>query len=300
MSERSERAIRLSNERTKGHRGPLPGGGRSLPAVAQAQGASYGEGVDYVAGSPHLSHHRLHSVLVGRIRNLVDAASARSGQCRVLEVGAGHGIFTKHLAGMGADVTVTEISKPSVDVLSRRFQDSSRVRVVHDPDGEGIFDTSADFDIVFCISVLHHIPDYARFVRRLTLMLRDGGTLATYQDPDWYPRRRRLDGAAAHGAYFAWRITQGDLLAGARTRMRRLRGYDESLAADMTEYHVVRQGVDDQALAELLRADFGQVELFRYWSTQAASLQRLGEKLGLRNTFGIEATDRRSGGPEAT
>lgn len=279
---------------------PLPDQGRRVPAIARAQEMTYGEGVDYLAGSPHLSHPRLHARLTGRIRRLVDAGFARSGRCRILEVGAGHGTFTEHLLDLGAEVTVTEISKPSVDVLSRRFRHTANVSVVHDPDGEGIFGLPAGFDLILCISVLHHIPDYAGFIRRLTPLLRPGGALAAYQDPDWYPRRRPLDNAADRGAYFAWRLTKGDLLAGARTRIRRLQGrYDESLAADMTEYHVVRQGVNDQALAKLLHASFGQVELFHYWSTQAPRWQRLGERLRLRNTFGIEATDRRIEGPEA-
>ena len=280
---------------------PLSDDARRVSAVAQAQETTYCEGVDYMTGSPHLSHHRLHCWLVYRMWHLVDAAFLRSGRCRILEVGGGHGTFTAQLVAMGANVTVTEISKPSADVLSRHFRHSRDVRVMHDADGEGIFDLPTDFDVVLCISVLHHIPDYLQFVRRLTLLLQAGGALASYQDPDWYPRRSRLDSAVAHGSYFAWRITQGDLLAGARTRIRRLRGsYDESLAADTTEYHVVRQGVNEQALAEFLGTAFGQVELLPYWSTQAAPLQRLGEKLGLCNTFGIEATNRRSGGPEAT
>lgn len=275
--------------------------GRRVSAVVQAQATRYCEGVDYVTGSPHLSHHRLRSYLMNRMWHLVDAAFRRSGRCRILEVGGGHGTFTAHLVAMGADVTVTEVSKPSAEVLSRHFQHSRNVRVLHDDDGEVVFNLPADFDVALCISVLHHIPDYILFVRRLTLLLRAGGALASYQDPDWYPRRSRLNSTAAHGSYFAWRITQSDLLAGARTRIRRLRGsYDESLAADTTEYHVVRQGVDEQALAELLRTAFGQVELLPYWSTQAAPLQRLGEKLGLCNTFGIEATDRRSEGPKTT
>lgn len=67
----------------------------------------------------------------------------------------------------------------------------------------------------------------------------------------------------------------------------------------MTEYHVVRQGVDEQALVTFLTTAFSHVDVLRYWSTQAAPLQRLGEKLGLRNTFGIEATGRRREGSES-
>jgi SAM-dependent methyltransferase len=270
---------------------------RAQSATANAQRTTYGAGADYVAGSPHLAHPQLHSQILGQMRRLSEAASAQPGRCRILEVGAGHGTFTEYLADLGADITVTEISKASADVLTRRFQRSPAVHVIYDPDGEALFDLAADFDVAFCVSLLHHIPDYLHFVSRLSQLVRVGGTLAAYQDPDWYPRRRRRDGLADRAAYFAWRATQGNLLAGARTRLRRIRGrYDESLAADMTEYHVVRQGVDDNAVANLLRSSFGQVELFRYWSTQAAGLQRLGEHLGLRNTFALEATDRRGGG----
>ena len=65
----------------------------------------------------------------------------------------------------------------------------------------------------------------------------------------------------------------------------------------MTEYHVVRDGVDDAALAHLLTARFHQVEALRYWSTQARPLQWLGTRLGLRNTFALEATGRRGDRP---
>ena len=274
--------------------------GQPLQTVTNAQQATYGHGVDYVAGSPHLLHHRLRSWLVDRLWRLVDASFARSGRCRVLEVGGGHGTFTAQLVAMGADVTVTEISKSCADVLCTHFRHSPNVRVLHDADGEQTFAMPADFDVVICISVLHHIPDYLAFVRRLTLLLIAGGSLATYQDPDWYPRRSHLEIAADRGSYFAWRTAQGHLLDGARTRLRRLRGcYDESMAADMTEYHVVRQGVDEQALVTFLTTAFSHVDVLRYWSTQAAPLQRLGEKLGLRNTFGIEATGRRREGSES-
>ncbi len=280
----------------RGVRRPRCGLARS---AAAAQQTTYGADTDYVTGSPHLSHPQLHAWILGRMRRLTEAASVRPGESRILEVGAGHGTFTTYLADMGADVTVTEISKASADALTRRFRHSPAVHVMHDADGEAVFDLAAGFDVVFCVSVLHHIPDYSRFVSRLSQLVRVGGALATYQDPDWYPRRRRVVALADRAAYFAWRATQGNLKAGARTRLRRMRGrYDESLAADMTEYHVVRHGVDDLALADLLRSRFGEVELLRYWSTQAGVLQRLGEHLGVHNTFGIEATDRRGGGGE--
>lgn len=168
------------------------------------------------------------------------------------------------------------------------------MRVLYDGDGDSLFGLTPGFDVVLCISVLHHIPDYSFFVSRLVGLVNEGGALASYQDPDSYPRRRRRDSVADRASYFTWRLTQGDLVAGAHTRLRRLRGhYDETMPSDMTEYHVVREGVDDKALVQSLRAEFGQVDRILYWATQAAALQQLGERLGLRNTFGIEAINRR-------
>ena len=87
--------------------------------------------------------------------------------------------------------------------------------------------------------------------------------------------------ALSTGSNFAWRVGRGDLARGLGTRLRRLRrGYDQTDPADMAEYHVVRNGVDQEAFARLLRLRFTTVTTVTYWSTQAAALQRLGERLG--------------------
>ena len=61
----------------------------------------------------------------------------------------------------------------------------------------------------------------------------------------------------------------------------------------MAEYHVVRQGLDELGMAELLATYFEQVTVHPYWSTQDAVLQRLGTRLARPNTFALEATCRR-------
>jgi hypothetical protein len=94
-------------------------------------------------------------------------------------------------------------------------------------------------------------------------------------------------------AYYAWRLGQGDLTKGVGTRLRRARGVlDESNPADMVEYHVVRDGVDDVALQQLLEGAFRSTELWTYWSTQAPLLQSGGSRLGARTTFGLTGRDR--------
>ena len=40
----------------------------------------------------------------------------------------------------------------------------------------------------------------------------------------------------------------------------------------------------------MLRLRFTTVTTVTYWSTQAAALQRVGERLGVVNTFGMIAT----------
>jgi hypothetical protein len=57
----------------------------------------------------------------------------------------------------------------------------------------------------------------------------------------------------------------------------------------MVEYHVVRDGVDQDSIKRLLQPRFESVTLASYWSTHAPIWQSLGERLGLRNTFAVQA-----------
>ena len=60
------------------------------------------------------------------------------------------------------------------------------------------------------------------------------------------------------------------------------------------EYHVWRQGCDEQAIRDLLSTKFDAVEVFPYWATQAPLLQRLGDRTSMVCDFGVQATARRS------
>jgi SAM-dependent methyltransferase len=254
------------------------------------QEAGHAAGYDYEHGSPHLRHSELRREVVARIRSLVEEQFARAGACRVLEIGAGHGGFTDHIAATGAEVTVTEMSRPSLNVLRERFARNPHVRVLYDANGDAVFSESTDYDLVLCISVLHHIPDYLSFVGRLMHTIARGGAFGSFQDPLWYPRRTRRDLYLDRGAFYLWRLSQDNLLRGLTTLSRRARNvYDSSNPSDMVEYHVVRSGVDEQALSDLVGTRFEQVEQWRYWSTQSQLLQSLGTQLGLANTFGIVA-----------
>jgi hypothetical protein len=109
----------------------------------------------------------------------------------------------------------------------------------------------------------------------------------------WYARQGGWTLFAKRASYLVWRLGQGNLSRGLATRLRRIRGVlDESNPSDMTEYHVVREGVDERALESLLLEHFAAVDLTPYWSTQAGVLQRFGDRLHLSGTFTLVARDR--------
>ena len=60
----------------------------------------------------------------------------------------------------------------------------------------------------------------------------------------------------------------------------------------MIEYHVVRDGVDEEAVHELLGKQFETVEVLKYWSNQSSLVQTVGERMCLDNSFGIVAVGR--------
>jgi 2-polyprenyl-3-methyl-5-hydroxy-6-metoxy-1,4-benzoquinol methylase len=262
-------------------------------AVERSQDLAYQDGHNYTVGSPHLRHTMLRERIESRIEGTISEILQRQDACVVLEIGAGHGFFTDTVLAAGGTPTVTEMSSASFDYLAERYRDVAGVRVVHDIDGNAPFDEATQYDVILLISVIHHIPDYLDVIAKLCDdVLRPGGSVVTFQDPVWYPRQKSWERGLTWGSYFAWRLTQGDFRRGLATRWRRLRGvYSESEPADLVEYHVVRQGVDDLALLDLFRARFVEVEIDRYFSTQSPQLQMAFEKWLAPNTFGIVARD---------
>lgn len=257
------------------------------------QSSSHGEGFDYVPGSPHLNHPELRNHILDQIGTAIKRQFDLRGRCRVLEIGAGHGTFSQVAASLGAEATITEMSHASANELRRRFAGAKNITVLHDADGEAVFERPDEFDLVLYISVIHHIPDYIRHIQKVVEKLSVGADVVTFQDPTWFPRRRKVDHYADKVAYLTWRLTQGNITQGLSSMARRARGiYDESNASDMVEYHVVRQGVDEQALLDLFKQKFEEVALRTYWSSQGRVQQRLGSYAKVGNTFGLTARSR--------
>jgi SAM-dependent methyltransferase len=264
---------------------------RAVPASFQDD--AHGQNHDYLPGSPHLKHAHLRAKVIASLQVLCSKGQGL-GQLKILEVGAGHGTFTDALRSFGAQVTVTEMSLASVEYLSQRYSDDPNVEVVHDQDGSCKQFAGRSFDAVVCVSVLHHIPDYLAAVRNYVEMIRPGGSFVSWQDPILYARVPPAQLRAAKASYYLWRATTGEWSQGLKTASRRIRGVlDEANTADMVEYHVIRDGVDERALQEYLASCFDDVNVETYWSTQALLLQSWGDRRGYKSTFGVVAQGRK-------
>jgi len=258
------------------------------------QESAYDATVDYRVGSPHLAHWRLNTLLTQLLREHIHAIARDGLPMTALEVGAGHGGFTEILLSSGCRVTALEASKPSVTVLEQRFGLNDNFEAIYTADGS-LDAAEGPFSLGVCASVLHHIPDYLDFLDQLSNRIGVGGSIVAIQDPLWYPRMSALIHRLDRVSYLVWRLGRGDYKRGLASMSRRIRGQlDETKPGDMVEYHVVRSGVDEDAVVTFLQSRFDHVELLPYWSNQMAAAQRLGEALKLRNTFAVVASGRRA------
>lgn len=250
---------------------------------------------EYINGAPHLKHDS-----IGRIyRSLVASALKRVNRdpatVEVLELGAGNGLASTAWFEHGVRLTAVDSSEPMLQGLTKRadaFGLKPRTVVA---DALEYLDSRADtFDIVTHVSMLHHVPDYVHLLQESSAHIRGGGCLLTFQDPLRYDHMPAHHHFLDRAAYFAWRLGQGNVKRGLKTRWRRLRGvYSPEEVVDFEDYHVVRSGVDSTQITKALEAVFDQVEVVSYWSTYSRPLQALGEQLHLVSSFGILACGRK-------
>ncbi len=96
----------------------------------------------------------------------------------VLEVGAGTGNMTRHLAGLAPEVVATEIEPHYLRILDRLFGDDPHVRVLRLDLAQALpTELGGPFDTVICLNVLEHVEDDTAALRRLRDVLQPGGTL---------------------------------------------------------------------------------------------------------------------------
>ena len=102
----------------------------------------------------------------------------------VLEIGAGHGLFTERLAA-GSHVTATDVSDRCVFNLQQRYAGDRRVDVRQADLSEAT--SSGVYDSVVLINVLEHIADDALAAKQLAAALKPDGRLVL-----WVPALSQL------------------------------------------------------------------------------------------------------------
>ena len=250
----------------------------------------------YVEGAPHLKHAALRELYGRLVLRAYDHVAANNHPVTVLDLGAGEGSATRVLLELGAQVTAVDVSESQLQALQCACANYQGLEVCQAEAIDALQQFQAAgrrFDLVVALSFLHHIPDYLEVIRNACALLTRRGTFFSFQDPLKYDRLDPFVRSFGFVAYYSWRVLQGDVVGGAKRRLRRTRGiYLAQSPEDNVEYHVIRGGVDQQAIVALFQSLDFQCEIVPYFSTQSRFWQALGSKLGLKNTFAVLARAR--------
>jgi SAM-dependent methyltransferase len=248
---------------------------------------------NYIDGAPHIKHASLRALYAELLTGVYDHAAKYTVMPRVLDLGAGEGSVTLPFLELGARVTAVVISPSQLEALGQRCERfSDRLELRHQ-DVIKALETDERFDIVVTNSFLHHIPDYLGLIREAIALLSPRGQFFSFQDPLRYDTLGAIPHTFSTLSYFVWRVTKGDVLGGVKRRLRRGRGvYLADSMYDNAEYHVTRNGVDQDAIAQMFDEAGFDCDVVRYFSTQNALFQTLGAGIKLNNTFAIIARKR--------
>lgn len=248
-------------------------------------------------GAPHHKHSALRNLYAELVGRVFDWAATHHSTPQVLDLGAGDGSATLPLLELGARVTAVDISENQLKALRAKCAGYPMLETRC----QDVFDAlrffqaeSRHYDVIVANSFLHHVPDYLGLIRQAIALASSHGQFFSFQDPLRYDSLRRFTRTYGKLAYYSWRVFQGDVAGGVRRTIRRSRGvYLEGCPNDYDEYHVIRDGVDQDAIQELLSQEGFECEIIRYFSTQRSVWQTGGVALGMENTFGVLATRKR-------
>jgi ubiquinone/menaquinone biosynthesis C-methylase UbiE len=102
-----------------------------------------------------------------------------NNQKKALDFGAGTGNLTSKLLSLGYTVIAIDISAEMCAILKSKFKkliEEEKLTVINSPIENVQFD-EAQFDLIVCYSVLHHLPDYTGSLLRLSRFLKKGGVI---------------------------------------------------------------------------------------------------------------------------
>lgn len=246
---------------------------------------------DYIDGAPHVKHESIRNLYGQLILQVFDEAKKHRTIPKVLDLGAGEGSVTLPFLELGAKVVATDISSSQLASLQNKCKRFGELLETRCEDMNDTFNNLTEkYDIVVVNSFLHHVPDYLGMIKQAINVLEPNGQFFSFQDPMRYNSIGKPALYFSSLGYFSWRIFKGDLIGGLKTRIRRVRGvYLDDSARDNAEYHVVRNGVDQDAICHLFREQCFGCTIYKYFSTQSSFFQAFGESFGIQNTFAIIA-----------
>ena len=131
----------------------------------------------HAGDSPYKAYYNRPAVL-----ELVGEIAGR----RVLDAGCGPGLYADELLTRGADVVALDGSVGMVELARQRL--GLRAQVVHADLSEPLPFESAEFDLIICALVLHHLDDREACLREFFRVLGPGGRVVlSTQHPttDW-------------------------------------------------------------------------------------------------------------------
>ena len=239
---------------------------------------------------PHLKCSRIRNLYGQLVRDVFAHAQQYTEVPNVLDLGAGEGSATLPFLELGARVIAVDVSESQLSELRRKcasYKDRLEIRQV---DINEALHTDEHYDVLVMSSCLHHIPDYVSALTAGVNVLSRTGQIFSFQDPIRYDTMGTFSRSFNKLVYFSWRVFQGAFVGGVSRTLRRARGiYLHDCPADNVEYHVVRNGVDQDKIVELLSARGFDCKVIRYFSTQGSMFQLLGSALGIKNTFSVIA-----------
>lgn len=265
-----------------------------IAALANASAYDTDAAREYVDGAPHLKHVALKALYGSLVVRVFDCARRHTSVPKVLDLGAGEGSVTLPFLQLGAEVVAVDISASQLDALKRRCSHfGGRLQVRCENFSDTLRSTSLKYDIVVVNSALHHVPDYLGMIREAAALLAPHGQFFFFQDPLRYDTVGKFQRLFSQLAYLSWRVFKGDMIGAVQRQLRRNRGiYLEDSVRDNAEYHVTRNGVDQNAIGRLLEEQDMNCEIVTYFSTQGRFAQALGTALGIKNTFAVVAQKR--------
>ncbi|MBE8190182.1 MAG: bifunctional 2-polyprenyl-6-hydroxyphenol methylase/3-demethylubiquinol 3-O-methyltransferase UbiG [Candidatus Thioglobus sp.] len=95
---------------------------------------------------------------------------------KILDVGCGGGILTESLALEGAVVTGIDLAEAGLEVAKLHLLESGlEVDYQQISVEEFAAENAGEFDIITCLEMLEHVPDFASVVRACGDLVKDGG-----------------------------------------------------------------------------------------------------------------------------